>query len=170
MTSNNIHGNSFGNVETTYNVGGKNVWHEVKAKYPVGGIVDISGKSIGDVIPAGSFFALDQANKKILAVADYSATGTYAVGDYALYEGVLYKCKTAVDSGAAWSTNKSKFDATNAVFGFLMDDIYVDAAAKGTNGVVTASLVYAGELYVSRTQVTAAQLKLVPGVIGIYEG
>jgi len=36
-----------------------------------------------------------QANSSMIANA-YDSTSTYAVGDYAIYDGVLYRCKTAV--------------------------------------------------------------------------
>ena len=35
---------------------------------------------------------------------EYSDTGTYAVGDYCLYQGNLYRCTTAINSGEAWNS------------------------------------------------------------------
>jgi len=34
----------------------------------------------------------------------YSATHTYAVGDYCIYQGNLYRCTTAISSGEAWNS------------------------------------------------------------------
>ena len=35
---------------------------------------------------------------------DYSPSGTYAVGDYVIHNGLLYRCKTAIASGEAWTS------------------------------------------------------------------
>lgn len=134
MAVQNIHGNSFGTTSATYG-GGKNVWHEAKAKYPVGGIVDISDYNIGDVIPAGSMCYFDQSAKTVKIVkADDSA-------------------------------NLAK------VNGLLFDDIYIDAAAKGANGAVTASPVYAGEIYADRCEEVIPQSvwALLPQIVAIRE-
>ena len=34
----------------------------------------------------------------------YSASATYDVGDYVMYDGILYTCKTAITSGEAWNS------------------------------------------------------------------
>jgi hypothetical protein len=36
----------------------------------------------------------------------FSASSTYAVGDYVTYEGLLYKCTTAVSTAGAWDATK----------------------------------------------------------------
>ena len=42
--------------------------------------------------------------KENAMIADtYSATKTYAVGDYVYYSGTLYKCKTAITTAEAWT-------------------------------------------------------------------
>lgn len=41
----------------------------------------------------------------------YNSTRTYAVGDYCIYEGVLFKCITAITTPETWDINKWK--ATN---------------------------------------------------------
>ncbi len=33
----------------------------------------------------------------------FSTTATYAVGDYCIYQNVLYKCHTAVATAGAWT-------------------------------------------------------------------
>lgn len=40
---------------------------------------------------------------------EYSASATYAVGDYAIHNGVIYQCNTAIVGGEAW--NASHWDA-----------------------------------------------------------
>lgn len=43
----------------------------------------------------------DKENAMI--AADYSATKTYAVGDYVYYNGTLYRCTTAITTAEAWT-------------------------------------------------------------------
>ena len=43
---------------------------------------------------------------KYITSDEYSATKTYAVGDYCIRENVLYKCKTAITTGEAFDSNK----------------------------------------------------------------
>lgn len=60
--------NTFGKTSKAYGQG-KNIWHEIKGAYPVGGtIANLSAYEIGDVIPAGSMCALDQATHTITIV------------------------------------------------------------------------------------------------------
>lgn len=60
--------NTFGKTSKAYGQG-KNIWHEIKGAYPVGGtIANLSAYKIGDVIPAGSMCALDQATHTITIV------------------------------------------------------------------------------------------------------
>lgn len=41
-----------------------------------------------------------------IIAAEYDATtGTYAVGDFVLYDGLLYVCRTAVTTPQAWNAN-----------------------------------------------------------------
>lgn len=158
-------GHTFGSTSATFN-GGKKVWHEVKAQYPVGGVIDIADKNVGDIIPAGTLFALDMANHK--AGVAYSATKAYKVGDVVINEGKIYKCKTNC-SAAAWSTNSSKFELTNGGFGLLQNDLVIDELAKSETGAATVSLVYDGVIYASRTNLTAADLALVPQITPVFE-
>lgn len=46
-----------------------------------------------------------QQSKDIVS-DEYSATNTYAVGDYCIHENILYKCKTAITTGEAFDSNK----------------------------------------------------------------
>ena len=46
-----------------------------------------------------------QQSKDIVS-DEYSATNTYAVGDYCIRENVLYKCKTAITTGEAFDSSK----------------------------------------------------------------
>ena len=49
----------------------------------------------------------DSAQQSKDIVSDkYSATNTYAVGDYCIHENVLYKCKTAITTGEEFDSNK----------------------------------------------------------------
>ena len=44
------------------------------------------------------------ASTEIIA-DDFDSTSTYAVGDYVVYDGKLYKCTTAVTTAGAWDSN-----------------------------------------------------------------
>ena len=46
-----------------------------------------------------------QQSKDIVS-DEYSATNTYAVGDYCIHENILYKCKTAITTGEEFDSNK----------------------------------------------------------------
>ena len=46
-----------------------------------------------------------QQSKDIVS-DEYSATNTYAVGDYCIHENILYKCKTVITTGEAFDSNK----------------------------------------------------------------
>ena len=60
--------NTFGKTSKAYG-SGKNIWHEIKGAYPVGGtIANLADYKAGDVIPAGSMCALDQAAHTITIV------------------------------------------------------------------------------------------------------
>ena len=47
---------------------------------------------------------------------DFSTSSTYQVGDYVMYQGKLYKCKTAITTGGAW-------DSTKWSLAILSDDV-----------------------------------------------
>lgn len=60
--------NTFGKTSKSYG-SGKNIWHEIKGAYPVGGtIANLADYNVGDVIPSGSMCALDQATHTITIV------------------------------------------------------------------------------------------------------
>lgn len=60
--------NTFGKTSKAYG-SGKNIWHEIKGAYPVGGtIANLTDYNVGDVIPSGSMCALDQAAHTITIV------------------------------------------------------------------------------------------------------
>lgn len=66
---------------------------------------------------------------------DYDATASYAVGDYCLYEGDLYKCNTAIAvGGEAW-------DVTHWTATQIMDEVAtaVDVAYDAVNEALTFS-------------------------------
>ena len=60
--------NTFGKTSKAYG-SGKNIWHEIKGAYPVGGtIANLADYNVGDVIPSGSMCALNQATHTITIV------------------------------------------------------------------------------------------------------
>lgn len=128
-------GHNFGSTSKTYG-GGKNIWHEVKAQYPVGGKMVLTGFNVGDVIPAGSMCIYDQSAKTVTVVKANASAETLA-----------------------------------KVNGLLYNDRYVDAAAKATDGCITATVVYAGEIYADRLaeKIPASVLAQLPMIVAIRE-
>lgn len=59
----------------------------------------MANKTFKSLTPQG----LDTTYKVPATAPEYSATNTYAVGDLAVYQGVLYKCTTAIDTPEAWT-------------------------------------------------------------------
>lgn len=60
-----------------------------------------------EYLSAKGSYDLDNALRHILGldVDTFSTTSTYAVGDYVVYDGKLWKCTTAVASAGAWTGN-----------------------------------------------------------------
>lgn len=54
------------------------------------------GKLTGTQVPMQQIIAVTNA-------AEYSATATYALGDYCTYDGKLYRCTTVITEAEAWT-------------------------------------------------------------------
>lgn len=65
--------------------------------------------------------ALD--NNAALVSDKYDSTSTYKVGDYCIYNNILYKCNTAITTAEAW--NSSHWTATN-ITSEIADSGWVD--------------------------------------------
>ena len=65
-----------------------------------------------------------QQSKDIVS-DEYSATNTYAVGDYCIHENILYKCKTAITTGEAFDSSKWVQTTCGTEFGELKNDLIV---------------------------------------------
>ena len=63
-----------------------------------------------------------QQSKDIVS-DEYSATNTYAVGDYCIHENVLYKCKTAITTGEAFDSSKWVQTTCGTEFGELNSNL-----------------------------------------------
>lgn len=100
--------NTFGKSETTYK-GGKNIWHEIRGKYPVGGRISNLSAFKGKVIPAGSMCVFDQAKKEI---------------------------KIAKKTDVKTTANSGGTVVPNTILGLLENDIYVDATTTEATGTV----------------------------------
>ena len=55
-----------------------------------------NGKLTGTQVPMQQIIAVTNA-------AEYSATATYALGDYCTYDGKLYRCTTVITEAEAWT-------------------------------------------------------------------
>ncbi len=60
------------------------------------------GSVTADMIADGAIVQLG-ALLAVAAAAAYDPEGSYAVGDYCTYQGLLYKCNTAIPSGEPWT-------------------------------------------------------------------
>ena len=58
---------------------GKNIWVDVPKVYPVGGVIDTTGMTLGNVIPAGSMCILDTAAGTIKIITSANASGAAEV-------------------------------------------------------------------------------------------
>ena len=62
--------------------------------------------NINKVNVNGTVYNIEDAAVRSSVAASYSASSAYAVGDYCLHDGQLYKCNTAIpSSGEAWNAN-----------------------------------------------------------------
>ena len=60
-------GNTFGRGQKEYG-SGKNIWHEVRGSFPVGGSISNNSEFKGKVIPVGSMCVHDQSAHTIKIV------------------------------------------------------------------------------------------------------
>ena len=102
-----------------------------------------------EYLSAKGSFDLDHALRHILGldVDTFSTSSTYAVGDYVVYNGKLWKCTTAVTKAGAWTGNGLKvyYDNAGIVLDFdsakFLAFLQADATSQG------ASICSAPELY-----------------------
>lgn len=71
--------------------------------------------------------------------AEYSTSSTYAVGDYCLYDGDLYRCTTAITTAEAWTAAHWTMATVGGELTDLKGDIAVKVAAKDRTGTLTTS-------------------------------
>lgn len=51
----------------------------------------------------GTSYNLADTAQRAMIADEYDNTATYAVGDYCIHSGVLYKCSTAISAAEAWT-------------------------------------------------------------------
>lgn len=132
-------GNSFGKKEESFG-SGKNIWHEIKGAFPVGGKITNISSYKGQVIPAGSMCQFDQVNAEITIV---KATDV----------------KTTSNAGGTVTPDKVK--------GLLQFDVPVNnETTYATGSVVFAGEIYANRL---AEAIPAEVLAVLPMIVPIYE-
>ena len=67
------------------------------------GVYDLAQQKTQRQINADVNTALGNKAGKAVIAPDYSASSTYAVGDYVMYNGSLYRCSTAISTAEAWT-------------------------------------------------------------------
>lgn len=119
--------NTFGKTSKSYG-SGKNIWHEIKGAYPVGGtIANLADYSVGDVIPSGSMCILDQAAHTITIV---KAADTDSLANVnGLLQNDIY-----VDEAVKGENGNA---TGNVVFA---GEIYIDRVAEEVPATVLANL------------------------------
>lgn len=119
--------NTFGKTSKAYGQG-KNIWHEIKGAYPVGGtIANLSDYKEGDVIPAGSMCVLDQAAHTI-TIVKASDSAAQANVNGLLQNDIYVDDAVKGENGAATG---------NVVFA---GEIYIDRLAEAVPSAVLAKL------------------------------
>lgn len=119
--------NTFGKTSKSYG-SGKNIWHEIKGAYPVGGtIANLDDYEVGDVIPSGSMCILDQEDHTITIVKASDADSLASVNG--LLQNDIY-----VDEGVKGETGNA---TGNVVFA---GEIYIDRLEEAVPASVLAKL------------------------------
>ena len=120
--------NTFGSTSKTYG-SGKNIWHEIKGAYPVGGTIsNLSDFAVGSVIPAGSMCKYDAVNATIKILTNTEATATPADVNGLLRDDIYVDEAVKGTNGAA----------TGSVV--YSGEIYVDRCAQAIPATVLAVL------------------------------
>lgn len=153
-------GNNFGRSSRDFG-GSKVIWQYIAQGYPIGGTVsNLADFSSGDIIPSGTMAIYDSVacTVKVIKIASFDATKTYALNDEVIYQGVAYKCSTAITTPAAWNATKwtalasgdATYDNLLKVNGLLQHDIIIDDSAKSDTGNATGRVIFDGIIYSSR--------------------
>ena len=106
-----------------------------------------------------------------IIAAEYSTTKTYAVGEYVMKSGTLYRCTTAVTTAGAWSTNSSKF--TEVKLGPDVSDLKsaMRIEQKGTRQIVAGDIVDGGVSTSTPLVPTSSSNRIrTTGLIPVYNG
>lgn len=132
-------GNSFWTKEESFG-SGKNVWHEIKGAFPVGGKITNIASFQGQVIPAGSMCAYDAAKAEITIAKSTDI-------------------KTTSNAGGTIEPAKVK--------GLLQFDVPVNnQTTYATGSVVFAGEIYADRL---AEAIPAEVMAVLPMIVPIYE-
>lgn len=84
-----------------------------------------------------------------LLADDYSTSKTYAVGDYVIYSGNLYRCTTAITTAEAWTAAHW----TRAQVGPDLDDLksaFTYESIIGINRVINSTFTHTGDIGATR--------------------
>lgn len=134
-------GNVFGKTSREYG-GSKNIWHEVKGQFPVGGKITNADDFKGNVIPSGSMCKYDEVKAEVTIVK-------------------ASEVKTA--------TQPDAMVEPSSIRGLLYHDVYVETELSNT--YATGAVVFAGEIYIDRLaeEIPAEVLAVLPMIVPIHE-
>jgi len=118
---------------------GKNIWVDVPKVYPVGGVIDTTGMTPGDVIPAGSMCILDTAAGTIKIITSANASGVAEVDTLTISAGATKAGKVTVTlDGVAYEIDVTATDDTAAKVATKIAAVtFAGWTASASAGVVT---------------------------------
>ena len=87
----------------------------------------------------------------------YSESGTYAVGEYVLYDGVLYRCISAITSGEAWTAAHWTAVDFGAELEKVVRDMAPEYSATSTYPEVGTVCMHEGVLYKNTSAINTAE-------------
>ncbi len=118
---------------------GKNIWVDVPKVYPVGGVIDTTGMTLGNVIPAGSMCVLDTAAGTIKIITSANASGAAEVDTLTITAGATKAGKVTVTlDGVAYEIDVALADDTATKVATKIAAVtFAGWTASASAGVVT---------------------------------
>ena len=126
--------------------------HNANTAYEILDIVSYSSGSLSYIakqaVPAGTALtnttywaviadvqeALNNVGAALSYIADeYSTSSTYAIGDYVIYDGYLYRCITAINSGESWTSGHWTAVSITSELEDFADDVIKVSATQPTD-------------------------------------
>lgn len=140
----------------------KKIAENTGSNYNTGDVSEINPLTIDQILlkeiaanTAGQTGDITELEEKVTAIQDmisdaYSASATYAVGDYCIYNDTLYKCNTAIATGEAFTP--AKWDATTAAEEIKSNTQIISSNITNTEKKITGVINNVNLFYVDGTK------------------